>query len=248
VWHAACCSIADIAPAWRASKERRMAVSGVGSTSNQGQSAQQASSSLSQNMDAFLLLLTTQLKNQDPLEPQDSTQWVTQLVQFSGVEQAIHQRQSLENLVNLQLAWQTTNAVNYIGKTVEASGENVYLKNGDAQIRYSLDEDAGAATVIIKDMSGKTVRELTVPKTKGPHTVSWNGKDTDGVALDDGFYSVSVKATKGQNIAVGATTKFSGVVDSIENVQGQVLLHVGNSKLAIGDITSVRETPATATN
>lgn len=225
-----------------------MAVGGVGSTSNQGQTAQQASSALSQNMDAFLMLLTTQLKNQDPLSPQDSTQWVTQLVQFSGVEQAIHQRQSLENLVNLQLAWQTTNAVSYIGKTVEASGENVYLKNGEALIRYSLEEDAGVATVIIKDQSGKTVRELTVDRTKGAHTVTWNGKDKDGVALDDGFYSVEVKATKGQNTAVGATTKFSGVVESIENVNGQVLLHVGNSKLAIGDITSVRETPASTTN
>lgn len=223
-----------------------MAVNGVGGTSNQGQTAQQASSALSQNMDAFLMLLTTQLKNQDPLSPQDSTQWVTQLVQFSGVEQAIHQRQSLENLVNLQVAWQTTNAVGYIGKTVEASGENVYLKGGEAEVRYSLDEDAGAATVVIKDQSGKTVRELTVPKTKGPHTITWNGKDKDGVAMDDGFYKVSVTATKGQNVAVGATTKFGGVVDSIENVNGQVLLHIGNAKLAIGDITSVRETPATA--
>jgi flagellar basal-body rod modification protein FlgD len=224
-----------------------MAVSGVGGSTN-GQTAQQASSALSQNMDAFLMLLTTQLKNQDPLSPQDSTQWVTQLVQFSGVEQAIHQRQSLENLVNLQLAWQTTNAVGYIGKTVEATGEHVYLKNGDAKIRYALDEDAGTATVIIKDLDGKTVRELTVPKTKGAHTVTWNGKDADGVALDDGFYSVSVKATKGQNIAVGATTKFSGVVDSIENAGGQVLLHVGDSKLAIGEITTVRDTPPPSTD
>jgi flagellar basal-body rod modification protein FlgD len=223
-----------------------MAVNGVGSSQGT-QTAQQASSGLAQNMDAFLMLLTTQLKNQDPLSPQDSTQWVTQLVQFSGVEQAIHQRQSLENLVNLQLAWQTTNAVGYIGKTVEASGENVFLKNGDAKIRYTLDEDAGAATVVIKDQGGKTVRELTVPKTKGAHEVTWNGKDTDGVALDDGFYSVSVRATKGQNIAVGATTKFSGVVDSIENTNGQVLLHVGNQKLAIGDITSVRDTPLAST-
>jgi flagellar basal-body rod modification protein FlgD len=223
-----------------------MAVSGVGS-SNQGQTAQQASSALSQNMDAFLMLLTTQLKNQDPLSPQDSTQWVTQLVQFSGVEQAIHQRQSLENLVNLQLAWQSTSAVTYIGKTVEASGEHVFLRNGEATIRYKLDEDAGAATVIIKDLSGKTVRELTVNRTKGEHTVTWNGKDSDGVALDDGFYSITVKATKGQNIEVGATTKFSGVVESIENVGGQVLLHVGTSKLSIGDITSVRETPPPAT-
>lgn len=223
-----------------------MAVNGVGNSQG-AQSAQQASSTLAQNMDAFLMLLTTQLKNQDPLSPQDSTQWVTQLVQFSGVEQAIQQRQSLENLVNLQIAWQTTNAVGYIGKTVEASGENVYLKNGDAKIRYTLEDDAGTATIVIKDTGGKTVRELTVPRTKGTHEVAWNGKDTDGVALDDGFYSISIKATRGQGLPVGATTKFSGVVDSVENVGGQVLFHVGNQKLSIGDITSVRETPPPST-
>lgn len=223
-----------------------MAVSGVGA-SNYSQTAQQASSTLAQNMDAFLLLLTTQLKNQDPLSPQDSTQWVTQLVQFSGVEQAIHQRQALENLVNLQLAWQSTNAVGYIGKTVEASGEHVYLEKGEATIRYTLDDDAGQATVIIKDLSGKTVRELTVDRTKGTHTLTWNGKDSNGVALDDGFYSVSVKATKGQGIEVGATTKFSGVVEAIENEGGQILLKVGDQKLAIGHITAVRETPPAST-
>jgi len=226
-----------------------MAVGGVGSTSNsQAQTVKQAQDALGQNMDTFLTLLTTQLKNQDPLSPQDSTQWVTQLVQFSSVEQQIHQRESLEALVNFQLAWQATNAVGYIGKTVEADGQHVYLKDHTADIRYSLDEDAGQATVTIKDSTGKTVRELTnVAKSKGSHTVTWDGKDKDGVALDDGFYTISVKATKGQDIAVGATTKFVGVVDSVENASGQVFLHVGTSKLAIGDITSIKETPPAST-
>jgi flagellar basal-body rod modification protein FlgD len=232
-----------------AGKERLMAVSGVGSTStsHNGTTSAQDASALSQNMDTFLTLLTTQLKNQDPLAPQDSTQWVTQLVQFSSVEQQIHQRESLEQMLNLQLAWQSANAVGYIGKTVEASGDKTYLTDGNASIRYSLDEDAGQATVTIKDANGKTVREINVPTTKGAHEVSWNGKDKDGVALDDGFYTVSVKATKGQDTPVTATTTFSGVVDSVENANGQVLLHVGNAKLPIGDITLVKDTPPAST-
>jgi flagellar basal-body rod modification protein FlgD len=226
-----------------------MAVSGVGSTSTsqKGTTAAQDASALSQNMDTFLTLLTTQLKNQDPLSPQDSTQWVTQLVQFSSVEQQIHQRESLDQMLNLQLAWQASNAVGYIGKTVEASGDKTYLTNNSASIRYSLAEDAGQATVTIKDANGKTVRQINVPTTKGPHDVTWNGKDKDGVALDDGFYTVSVSATKGQNVPVTATTTFSGVVDSVENANGQVLLHVGTAKLPIGDITLVKETPPAST-
>ena len=226
-----------------------MAVSGVGSTTTQskGPTAAQDASTLGQNMDTFLTLLTTQLKNQDPTAPQDSTQWVTQLVQFSSVEQQIHQRESLEQILNLQLAWQSSNAVGYIGKTVEAAGDKTYLANNSASIRYSLAEDAGQATVTIKDANGKTVKEMNVATTKGPHEVSWNGKDKDGVALDDGFYTVSIKATKGQDVPVTATTTFSGVVDSVENANGQVLLHVGNSKLPIGDITLIKETPPPST-
>jgi flagellar basal-body rod modification protein FlgD len=225
-----------------------MAVGGVGSTSNQGQTAAQAGSALAQNMDTFLTLLTTQLKNQDPLAPQDSTQWVTQLVQFSSVEQQIRQRESLEALVNFEFAWQASNAVGYIGKTIEASGDHIYLKDGAAEIRYTLEEDAGKAIVTITDLNGKVVRELEVDRTKGAHTATWDGKDKDGVALDDGFYTVSVKATRGQDIAVGASTSFSGVVDSIETAGGQVLLHVGNSTVAISDVKSVRDTPPPATN
>jgi flagellar basal-body rod modification protein FlgD len=224
-----------------------MAVSGVGSSSQSNRpTAAQDASTLSQNMDTFLTLLTTQLKNQDPLSPQDSTQWVTQLVQFSSVEQQIHQRESLEQILNLQLAWQSSNAVGYIGKTVEATGDKTNLTDNAASIRYSLDEDAGQVTVTIKNANGKVVRELkapTTPTTKGSHEITWDGKDKDGVALDDGFYTVSVKATKGQDVHVNATTMFSGVVDSVENANGQVLLHIGKTKLPIGDITLIKDTP-----
>ena len=224
-----------------------MAVSPV-SAPSQNKTAAAASTGLAQNFDAFLLLLTTQLKNQDPLSPLESTEFVTQLVQFSSVEQAIHQRQSLENLVNLQLAWQATNAVGYIGKTIDISGENIFLKEGAAEIKYTLEEDAGKATVTIKNANGEVVRELGVDKTKGPHVVTWDGKNKDGVAQPDGQYSISVAATKGQDIAVKATTTFSGVVTAIDSSGGQVLLRVGSARIAIGDVTSVRETPPPASS
>lgn len=218
-----------------------MAVNPVGSS--QASTAGVASSALAQNFDAFLMLLTTQLKNQDPLSPLESTEFVTQLVQFSAVEQAIHQRESLEALVNFQYAWQATNAVGYIGKTVEATGETLYLKDGAAEIKYTLDDDAGTTTIMIKDLQGKTVREITGEKTKGEHVLTWDGLGDDGASLPDGFYTVSVSATKGQGIPVGAKTTFSGVVTAIESSGGQVLLRVGNARLAIGDITAVRDTP-----
>jgi flagellar basal-body rod modification protein FlgD len=223
-----------------------MAVNPVsGSGLGQSNTAAGAASALSQNFDAFLMLLTTQLKNQDPLSPLESTEFVTQLVQFSSVEQAIHQRESLEQLVNLQVAWQATAAVGYIGKTVETTGDNTYLKDGKAEISYTLDDDAGNVKIVIKDMTGTVVRELTGDKAKGQHTVTWDGMSKDAKKMDDGFYTVSVTATRGQGVAVGATTKFSGVVEAIDNADGQVLLRIGNKRFPIGNVTSVSQTPAT---
>ena len=82
-----------------------------------------------QNFDSFLTLLTAQLKNQDPLSPLDATQFTTQLVQFTGVEQAIHQNQSLETLISLQKDTGVGSAVGYLGKTVSANGDSITLTN-----------------------------------------------------------------------------------------------------------------------
>jgi flagellar basal-body rod modification protein FlgD len=102
--------------------------------------------------------------------------------------------------------------------------------------------------VTIKNANGEVVRELDVDRTKGPHIVTWDGKNKDGVAQPDGQYSVSVNATKGQDIAVKATTTFSGVVTAIDSSGGQVLLRVGNARIAIGDVTSVRDTAPPASS
>src|SRR5919204_2883462 len=72
---------------------------------------------ISQNFDTFLQLLTTQLKNQNPLDPLDTNQFTQQLVQFAQVEQQINMNQQLTSLVNLQKAQQTTAAMSFLGAT-----------------------------------------------------------------------------------------------------------------------------------
>src|SRR6185503_2408522 len=89
----------------------------VSPTPNSSSSSSAAMAGFAQNFDSFLTLLTAQLKNQDPLAPMDSTQFTTQLVQFTGVEQAIHQNKSLETLIALQKDAGVGAAVGYLGKT-----------------------------------------------------------------------------------------------------------------------------------
>lgn len=206
--------------------------------------ASASAAGFAQNFDSFLLLLTTQLKNQDPLSPLSSTEFTTQLVQFAGVEQSIRQNKNLEEIVAMQKAWEASNAVNYIGKTIDAAGQNVMLQNGAADIRYTLDDSASKTTITIRDVNGEIVRTLSGNTIKGTHTLTWDGQSNDNTSLPDGIYTISVAATRGNNISVGTSTGFSGVVSAVETVDGKVLLRVGSGRVPIGDVTSVRDVPA----
>src|SRR4029079_4924375 len=87
---------------------------------------------LAGNFDTFLRILTTQLKNQNPLDPLDTNQFTQQLVQFAGVEQQINMNQQLTTLVALQKAPQTTSAMSFLGSTATVDGTTTKLTNGAA--------------------------------------------------------------------------------------------------------------------
>src|SRR5262249_19766514 len=116
-----------------------------------------ATKSLTDNYQTFLTLLTTQLKNQDPLNPMDSSQFTTQLVQFSSVEQQIQQNKNLETLIGAQTAYAANSAVNYIGHTVAATSDQVALANHSATINYALSDDVADNLITISDANGRTI-------------------------------------------------------------------------------------------
>src|SRR5215470_14788285 len=88
------------------------------STASQASTGQAADAqkTLSSNFDTFLTLLTTQLQNQDPLQPMDSNQFTQQLVEFSQVEQQINSNKNLESLISLTKYQTNQSAVSYLGK------------------------------------------------------------------------------------------------------------------------------------
>ncbi len=105
--------------------------------------------SLSENFDAFLTLLTSQLQNQDPLDPMDSSEFTNQLVQFSAVEQQIQANQNLETLIQLQNAQSAANAVGYIGKDVEVPSSQIMLQDGEAKFAYTLADSVDIVVVTV---------------------------------------------------------------------------------------------------
>ena len=119
-----------------------MDVTSATSAASTGQAAS-AQKTLSSNFDTFLTLLTTQLQNQDPLQPMDSNQFTQQLVQFSQVEQQINSNKNLESLIALTKSQTATNAVPYLGKTLTLTDGTAAVIGGQAQWTYTVPNTVG---------------------------------------------------------------------------------------------------------
>ena len=193
------------------------------------------------NFETFLTLLTTQLKNQDPLSPTDATEFTNQLVRFSAVEQAIKTNAKLEDLLKIEKANQTSAAVGYLGKEVEAAGDRFPLKDGQGTFKYALAKSAQTTTIVIADSDGKVVFATEGETAAGPHEFVWDGKDASGLQLPDGVYSVSVTAVDGDQEAIETGTTLVGIVDGVGSTPSGLILSVGEVPITIDDIIAVRE-------
>lgn len=203
--------------------------------------ATQSSTSIANDFDTFLTLLTTQLQNQNPLEPLDTNQFTQQLVQFSEVEQQIQSNQNLENLLKLQAATAITNSVAYIGKTVELSGTTQALTAGEANWPIDAAGDAAAATFTIRDSSGNIIYTETKPLDAGPGTYNWNGETNDGGTAPDGQYSLSITATNADGVAVGVNIASAGIVEGVDMSGDSLVLLVNGQKVSLEDVTTIRQ-------
>lgn len=194
------------------------------------------------DFDSFLTLLTNQLKYQDPLSPMDSTQFTSQLVQFTSVEQQIKQNKNLEAIMAMQGTMQIATAANYIGKSVDAGGKSVVLNGGQASISYRLDSAAKEVTVAIKNSAGEVVRTLTGSPNSGLQTVSWDGRSSGGTRLADGTYDYVVTAKDTRNQTMAVKTGYTGTITGFDVADGGgIILRAGAVRIPIADVTSVSQ-------
>jgi flagellar basal-body rod modification protein FlgD len=207
-------------------------------------SASQASrdqTKFGQDFDAFLKLLTSQLKFQDPLSPMDTNQFTTQLVQFTGVEQQIRQNKNLEALLATQRTVELASASNYIGRTVEANGRSVVLTDGAASVSYTLPSAAKTVSIAIKDDQGNVVRTLRGNTGTGQQTIVWDGRGDTGNRLADGTYSFAVNAIDANGQAITPQTGMTGRVDGFDvSSSNAIILRVGNLRIPLSDVSTVR--------
>lgn len=222
-------------------------VSGTNSTSTQTAGSDIAK--LSQDYTTFLKMLTTQLQNQDPLSPMDSAQFTQQLVAFSGVEQQIAANDKLKELLSLQKTSGTGALLNYIGKEVEAEGNELsMLKDFYSTFSYTLSDTASTATLTIKDAQGNVVRTTDVAKSIGRHEIVWDGKNDSGQALSSGIYTIEIDAKKADGSAVKTTTTTYNIADGVQTTDSGAVLTFNKLTLSVDNVLAVRAPLANSTN
>ncbi len=172
---------------------------------------------LSDNYDTFLVLLTAQLQNQDPLAPMDSTQFTQQLVQFSQVEQQIRTNEQLEGLAGQYNAAAAGAALSYLGKDAIISASETYLAGGEANWAYRLPEAATSMTISVKDMQGRTVYETnTAARGAGEHLFTWDGTRTDGAAAAEGVYRIIIDAKNAGGTSISPTVSVRETIMGVD--------------------------------
>lgn len=192
---------------------------------------------MASNFDQFLQLLTTQLKNQSPLDPLDTNQFTQQLVQFSQVEQQLKQNETLTALLTASKAGTVSNAMNFVGARVTMDGSGAELKNGAAE--WSLDAArAASATITIRDKAGNVVNTYNRTLNEGANSFRWDGRTSTGATATDGQYQILVEATDSQRARVTVKTEVTGTVDSVDFSGETPILQIGNSRIPMDKVKS----------
>ncbi|MBW2100590.1 MAG: hypothetical protein JRG68_07535 [Deltaproteobacteria bacterium] len=220
-----------------------MTISGVDAVTMSGGQLDNTQKSDILGKDDFLQLLVAQLKAQDPLNPMDNTEFTAQLAQFSSLEQLTNVNETLESLRISQTSLNNFQAVDYIGKSVQASGNAVYLTNGVSDdIHFELGADADAVFINMYDSTGGFVKTVeSGALDAGQQTLNWDGTDSEGNQVPDGAYTFEVLAAGANDERVNTTTFTTGKVTGVTFKDGNACLLVGNLEIPAETVIQVTE-------
>lgn len=204
---------------------------------------------LASNFETFLLLLTAQLKNQDPLSPVDSNQFTSQLTQMAGVEQQLLTNDLLTALLEQSGGGGMANAANYIGRDATAAWEAVKFQDGQATWSYELASNAGQVTVEVLNGNGDVVWSGQPDgKSEGVHDFTWNGQTkAGGQVAEGGVYTLRVTAASTGGSRIDSQVLVRGRVTGVELYNGQPYLTIGRSVVPLSNVIALDEPGPTPT-
>ena len=212
-----------------------MPITGVtGIRTDDSSSSVKAGGELGKN--EFMQLLVAQLQAQDPLNPMDSSEFISQLAQFSSLEQLQGINDKLDDLTP-----NISGAANIIGREIEALGNQVMVGDGVAgDIYFELADEATEVYVTISDSNGAYIRSITTGSLgAGNQMVAWDGTDDNGNTVPDGTYTVEIQAVGTNGNAVEATPLIKGTVTGATFENGLTYLLIGDNAIPLSNVTKI---------
>lgn len=205
-----------------------------------GTSGSKTASVTDQIQDRFLMLLTTQLRNQDPLNPLDNAQMTSQLAQINTISGIEKMNATLGKMLDFYNAGQGMQAAGLIGKYVLVPGNNLSLANGQAAGGVLLKEAADQVTVSVLDSAGAVVQTQQLgAHDAGNLAFNWDGKKADGTQMPAGNYRFSVSAVRGDS-KVESTALQVGMVNAVTRSGSNFLLDLGQAgQVGFADVQQI---------
>ena len=191
----------------------------------------------------FLTLISTQLKEQDPMNPTDPTQFVTQIEGLSQVSSLQSLQTSMNSLTTSMQSTQLLNGSLLLGQTVLAPGSSGTIANGGT-LAAAVNAPTGATSlqVSITDANGNMVNSFAVaPQSSGMTNFQWNGTTSSGAAAPAGTYNVNVSAVIGNKPQL-VNTLIQSTVNSVtmDPTTNTLDLNTNNGSIPLSSVVSLQ--------
>lgn len=190
------------------------------------------------DFETFLTLLTAQMRNQDPLKPMESTEFVAQLAEFSAVEQQVRSNDRLDRIIEVLAGTATDGLAAWIGREVRAPGKAEYT-GAAIGVGIAPSPDADRAVLVVRNDFDQVVARQSVDADA--ELASWDGRNSDGAALPHGRYSFAVESYSGETqIGSEAGRVFAEVSEVRLGPDGPLLMTSTGSEVPLASVTAVR--------
>ncbi len=195
------------------------------------------------DQEAFLNLLIAQLQNQDPMEPQDSHEFVAELAQFSSLEELMTVNDGLETLYFATSSMNNATMTQLIGKEVVAYGDEfTYDGDGEVDLYYNASSETSQTTLNIYDEDDNLIYSDELGAlSEGEGQYSWDGSTIDGSTAGEGSYRFELEATDTNGDDVSVSTMIHGVVDTMNYETGSPIPEIDGIQVELGNIIRVEE-------
>ena len=214
-----------------------MAVSSVQSGNNTYSTTTAANGDLGMNQ--FMSLLVTQIQNQDPFSPMDNQQFISQLTQFTSLEQLQKINEALGENMTVSQSLNNTLLLDLVGRRATVPGNRFAVQDGEVSPLKVQAAKGGTATVTVKNAAGQVVSTYDREVTAGWDDVTWTGRLADGSVAPDGEYTYEINMVDRSGNPVTTTTYVTAVVDSLRFENGIAMVTVAGIEYYVSEIAQV---------